>query len=95
VIIIFSKGTVLCGVSYSIIYLSDTVILLQPKVKSGEHAVIISLQDESVEYLSGHVIDGRNLFPATGYLVSFTKIFLLIYVLLYDLLTEYGICLIA
>jgi hypothetical protein len=32
--------------------------------------VVISLQDEERKYLSGHVIDGRNLFPAMGYLVS-------------------------
>jgi len=33
--------------------------------------VVISLQDEEMKYLSGHVVDGRNLFPATGYLVSY------------------------
>jgi len=33
--------------------------------------VVISLQDEERKYLSGHVIDGRNLFPAMGYLVSY------------------------
>jgi len=32
--------------------------------------VVISLQDEERKYLSGHVVDGRNLFPAMGYLVS-------------------------
>jgi hypothetical protein len=32
--------------------------------------VVISLQDQERKYLSGHVIDGRNLFPAVGYLVS-------------------------
>jgi fatty acid synthase len=62
-------------------YLPHTIILLQPKVKSGEHSMTINLQDESMEYLSGHVIDGRNLFPATGYLVSFVDFILLIYVL--------------
>ncbi|XP_014239844.1 fatty acid synthase-like [Cimex lectularius] len=40
----------------------------QGKVKSGEDMVTISLNDEEMEYISGHVIDGRNLFPATGYL---------------------------
>jgi hypothetical protein len=43
---------------------------MQLKSKSGERSVVISLQDEEREYLSGHVIDGRNLFPAMGYLVS-------------------------
>ena len=43
---------------------------MQGKSKSGERSVVISLQDEERKYLSGHVIDGRNLFPATGYLVS-------------------------
>lgn len=47
-------------------------------MKSGERSVMITLDDEEMEFLSGHVIDGRNLFPATGYLVSFTL--LLIYV---------------
>jgi hypothetical protein len=49
---------------------AHTVILLQPSVKSGEQSVIISLEDESVKYLSGYIINGINLFPATGYLVS-------------------------
>ena len=43
---------------------------MQGKSKSGERSVVISLKDEERKYLSGHVIDGRNLFPATGYLVS-------------------------
>jgi hypothetical protein len=43
---------------------------MQGKSESGERIVIISLHDEERKYLSGHVIDGRNLFPAMGYLVS-------------------------
>jgi fatty acid synthase len=46
------------------------LITLQLKVKYCERTVYISLEDESMEYLSGHVIDGKNLFPAAGYLVS-------------------------
>jgi len=40
------------------------------KSKSDERFVVISLQDEERKYMSGHVIDGSNLFPAMGYLVS-------------------------
>jgi len=43
---------------------------MQENSKSGERSVVISLQDEERKYLSGHVVDGRNLFPAMGYLVS-------------------------
>jgi hypothetical protein len=43
---------------------------MQGMLKSGERSVVISLKDENRKYLSGHVIDGRNLFPAMGYLVS-------------------------
>ena len=43
---------------------------MQGKSKSGERSVVTSLKDEERKYLSGHVIDGRNLFPAMGYLVS-------------------------
>ena len=43
---------------------------MQDKLKSGERSVVITLQDEERKYLAGHVIDGRNLFPAMGYLVS-------------------------
>jgi hypothetical protein len=30
----------------------------------------MSMQDKEKKYLRGHVIDGRNLFPAMAYLVS-------------------------
>jgi fatty acid synthase len=43
---------------------------MQGKSKSGERIVVISLQDGEKKYLSGHVVGGRNLFPAMGYLVS-------------------------
>jgi len=48
-----------------------TMYRIQDKIKSGERNISISLKDDEHEYLSGHVIDGRNLFPATGYLVHF------------------------
>ncbi|XP_023313670.1 fatty acid synthase-like [Trichogramma pretiosum] len=41
---------------------------LQEKITSGERLVSVTLADEDFEFMSGHVIDGRNLFPATGYL---------------------------
>jgi len=43
---------------------------MQGKSNSDVRSVVISLQDEERKYLSGHVIDGRNLFPGMGYLVS-------------------------
>ncbi|XP_014487930.1 PREDICTED: fatty acid synthase-like, partial [Dinoponera quadriceps] len=41
---------------------------LVKKINSGERIVNISLEDEDYQYMSGHVIDGKNLIPATGYL---------------------------
>ncbi|XP_047538483.1 fatty acid synthase [Vanessa atalanta] len=41
----------------------------QEKMKSGERTVRMSIVDEDSEYMVGHVIDGRNLYPATGYIV--------------------------
>ncbi|XP_074097576.1 fatty acid synthase [Cotesia typhae] len=41
---------------------------MQEKITSGERTVEVTLSDEDYEYMSGHVIDGRNLLPATGYL---------------------------
>jgi hypothetical protein len=68
----FTLATVftICIYLYCCLYLSDAIVSLQPEVRSGELSVSVSLQNESMKYLSGHVIDGRNLFPATGYLVS-------------------------
>ncbi|XP_076226839.1 fatty acid synthase [Nomia melanderi] len=39
------------------------------KITSSERFVEIDLKDESYEYMVHHVIDGRNLIPATGYLI--------------------------
>ncbi|XP_071447989.1 fatty acid synthase-like [Hetaerina americana] len=41
---------------------------MEEKITSGERAVAINLAEEEDEFYAGHVIDGRNLFPATGYL---------------------------
>lgn len=40
----------------------------QDKIYSNEYTVTITTADEEYEYMSGHVIDGKNLLPATGYL---------------------------
>ncbi|KAL2715899.1 fatty acid synthase-like [Vespula squamosa] len=40
----------------------------QDKLVSGERIVSIAITDEDFQYINGHVVDGRNLFPATGYL---------------------------
>lgn len=37
-------------------------------MNSGVRTVNISLQDEDYEYMKGHVLDGRNLLPGTGYI---------------------------
>ncbi|XP_044732180.1 fatty acid synthase-like [Chrysoperla carnea] len=36
---------------------------------SLEKTILIDVTKPTYEYLTGHVVDGRNLFPATGYLV--------------------------
>ncbi|XP_046603296.1 fatty acid synthase-like [Neodiprion virginianus] len=40
----------------------------QEKVVSGERIVQMSVTDVNFEWMAGHVIDRRNLLPATGYL---------------------------
>jgi fatty acid synthase, animal type len=40
----------------------------QKSNRSGERHVVMNLGDQEFEYISGHTIDGRILFPATGYL---------------------------
>jgi len=37
-------------------------------MKSRGRYVNISLDDEDYEYMSGYIIDGKNLLPGTGYL---------------------------
>ncbi|XP_059048171.1 fatty acid synthase-like [Achroia grisella] len=41
----------------------------EEKILVSERKVCVSITDEENEYLAGHVIDGRILYPATGYLV--------------------------
>ncbi|XP_046609411.1 fatty acid synthase-like [Neodiprion virginianus] len=40
----------------------------QDKLDKGEIIINFGLLDEEFEWMSGHIIDGRNLVPATGYL---------------------------
>lgn len=40
----------------------------QRDVQSNERHIEINLSDENYDFMVGHVIDGRNLLPATGYL---------------------------
>lgn len=44
------------------------VYKMREKIASGDRTVDVSLADEDFEFIAGHVIDGRCLFPATGYL---------------------------
>lgn len=41
---------------------------LQRSTRSGERKVKISLTDQDYDFIAGHIIDGRCLFPATAYL---------------------------
>lgn len=40
--------------------------------RSGENVIEVDLSRNEDAYLAGHEIDGRILFPATGYLVSYS-----------------------
>lgn len=46
-----------------------TTYKMQAKTISGERVIAVSLDNEGYEYMTGHVIDGRILLPAAGYLV--------------------------
>lgn len=54
------------------------------QITSGEIVFNISLQDEDYKYMSGHVIDGRNLLPATGYIVLVWKMTRMLSMQLHD-----------
>ncbi|XP_025199126.1 fatty acid synthase-like isoform X2 [Melanaphis sacchari] len=47
----------------------------QKETGSGECIIKVDLSKEEDQFLSGHVIDGRVLFPATGYLTLVWKTF--------------------
>lgn len=40
----------------------------EEKITTGERRIELSLNNELYDYMDGHVVDGRNLLPATGYL---------------------------
>ncbi|XP_072750344.1 fatty acid synthase-like [Anoplolepis gracilipes] len=66
-----SRGTPMISPSIKWNHSEDWYVMCfktQKKITSGERIVNVTLKDETFEYISGHVIDGRNLVPATGYL---------------------------
>ncbi|KAG5316385.1 FAS synthase, partial [Acromyrmex insinuator] len=67
-----SRGTPMIAPSIRWEHTDDwfvTAYKLQKKVTSGERTVIMNITDDTFEYMIGHVIDGKNLIPAIGYLV--------------------------
>lgn len=60
--------------SVSCIHFLFCWFLPQSGSRSGECVIDIDMSKEQDEFLSGHAIDGRVLFPATGYLVSWSYI---------------------
>lgn len=42
---------------------------MQEKITSGGKTIVINLKDENYAYISEYVMNKRNFFPATGYLV--------------------------
>ncbi|XP_032678573.1 fatty acid synthase-like isoform X2 [Odontomachus brunneus] len=66
-----SRGTPMISPSIKWKYSENWHVALysiQKRITSGERTINILLSDEDYEYMSGHVIDGRNLLPATGYI---------------------------
>ncbi|KAI4476277.1 hypothetical protein M0804_013731 [Polistes exclamans] len=41
---------------------------MKEKINSGDRMIEISILDENFQYIQGHMLDGRNLFPTAGYL---------------------------
>ncbi|XP_072750690.1 fatty acid synthase-like [Anoplolepis gracilipes] len=67
-----SRGTPMISPSIKWNHSEDWYVVCfkaQKEITSGEKIVNITLKDENFEFISGHVIDGRNLLPATGYLL--------------------------
>ncbi|EFN62855.1 Fatty acid synthase, partial [Camponotus floridanus] len=67
-----SRGTPMISPSIKWNHSEDRYVMsfkTKQKITSGERSIDITLKDEAFDYMSGHVIDGRNLLPATGYLL--------------------------
>ncbi|KAF2904462.1 hypothetical protein ILUMI_01702 [Ignelater luminosus] len=47
----------------------------QDRMKSGERTISFSVKESDWSFVTGHVIDGRNLVPATGYLIMVWETF--------------------
>ncbi|KAJ4448692.1 hypothetical protein ANN_00082, partial [Periplaneta americana] len=62
----------------------------QSTLKYGEKSWDIDLNDDMLEYLSGYVIDGRILYPATGYI---ELVWMTVKMMLGSVYTEMNICL--
>ncbi|KAF7404648.1 hypothetical protein HZH66_003554 [Vespula vulgaris] len=65
---------------------------MHEKFTAEERMVAISIADEDFQYIKGHVIDGRNLFPATGHLCLVRETFGMMMGELYTEIHCYGKC---
>ncbi|KYN04771.1 Fatty acid synthase [Cyphomyrmex costatus] len=72
-----SRGTPMISPSIRWDHFENWIVPSQGQefIESKGRYVKVSLEDEDYEYMSGHVIDGRNLLPATGYLGLVWKTF--------------------
>ncbi|KAG7203853.1 hypothetical protein KM043_017907 [Ampulex compressa] len=67
-----SRGTPMISPLIKWVHTEDWFVASYEKegnIGSGEREVCITLNNEFYAYLSGHIIDGRNLIPATEYLL--------------------------
>lgn len=58
--------------------------MLQGGGRSGESIIEIDLTKETDAFFAGHTIDGRVLFPATGYLVCVVYYYLISHCMKFD-----------
>jgi fatty acid synthase len=62
----------------------------QKSRRSGERKVAISLSAQDVKYIAGHSIDGRVLYPATGYLcLAWDTVAMMRGLMLFDIAVEF------